>query len=1370
MRNLPEALNAPEVEGQAQEFWRNRNLPPSPAQRRDRGGPPVHLLVRPVAPAGPLRLEALQQTLVADVALRAYLLLERTASGPLLFTGDSAAEQRSTTLRELAQSGIWFGQGASETLRRSDLDVAVAQMVSRLAETSVLVARDAPVRWCPRCRQPRGPGSLAYVDEQGTAYLVRFPLKDVASSVSALVWTDALWKLLGTNAVLLNPESAYVVARYRRSGVEERILVSKSSLGRLREWFPDCEVEVLEERSGAAWKEFAYRHPLGTEYPALQLLPPPSGLLHPSTEVGDSGTGLVPLTPAHGASDAQIAQSLGIPGWPVISADGLTERELAHKYHGLPLETAQAFILRDLQDGGAIFAQLGVRHGVPRCGSCGSPLFWRPGRAWLLEPDRIDAERLAVFGRLLPREPVPLPSERVPWPVSETEITPDVSAPLLAECTLCSRLAPPTTGSGCPCGGQRVEVRRRLLPGFSEVLYAWARLGPFPTGEGVWLIVPERRRGPSLLAHLVALFAISARPAEIRLSVVPTLPEPRGALSAATKVPVDAIRTALIRAGSRGSHSTPLEDLQSDEARHLRKFWELAARLTAAMVRDDFVPEGGGIAAERTALLDEDRALVSRFERMRIDVLAGLAAGRFAEALSRIHQFVDGDVRREYLALVRARLDEPNLTVSKTALYRVWAHVLSGLAELWAPFAPHVMETIYRTFREPTRSLFESSFLPVQQSLVDPAAEKLVDALFAIQTPIEGIRRSLGLPIGFRWRRLLLSTRDEETADQLRAASAAVQRLIRADAIEIASPAHPREGREILVQPVLPEIQRIYRSAAARVARLITQTPGRRVREGLANQSLSVVVDGQLVKITSQMVELSDSLPAGTIVLPWAGGEIYLELSGESPPDLGDLAIGLSPEAYRLVRTLRHRLARRPSGSSVREAWVEISGPVADELRGRLQPIAQALGLERIEVVSTGIQFLPGETTWGRIPRGVRWRIWLPGAPNPRRVLKSRGRRATPVPSPSVGESTGPPAVDYLSDAVRARETAVRLTLEQLDSVVGVPILGPSKLAAAWEAGYHSFEEVSHAPFEGLAAVPGFGPYVAREVLRHFGAVVPDRIWSPHRPVPEDAVPAPVRQASPTTDGGADRDDERGPPPEVVVPVLSEPASVPPAEGGSGQSAIPAERAPGPHEPAPPSATDPRPQKRDVVSALGTPVGGVAVPLLPLESVPELPKVGSEAPPIPEVSRPGVSIYLEDASERAWSEFLSITDSGIRGLCLTREFPDRLRPRIGSRDVSIVWLSNVGRQNTVRPSDLPLLLTMIHSALDEGQVEAVLLEGLEYLVTVNSLPPVMELLNSVQQLAEGRHAQVWVPVDPRLLTPTEVEALRLTFPLSSGSS
>jgi hypothetical protein len=139
---------------------------------------------------------------------------------------------------------------------------------------------------------------------------------------------------------------------------------------------------------------------------------------------------------------------------------------------------------------------------------------------------------------------------------------------------------------------------------------------------------------------------------------------------------------------------------------------------------------------------------------------------------------------------------------------------------------------------------------------------------------------------------------------------------------------------------------------------------------------------------------------------------------------------------------------------------------------------------------------------------------------------------------------------------------------------------------------------------------------------------------------------------------------------------------------------------------------------------------------------------------------------VEDTTDAAWGRFLDAVSDGRRGLCVTREFPDRLRRRIGSRDITVIWLSNVGRQNSVRPSDVAALETLFASALGEGHVTAVLLEGFEYLVTVNTLAPVLKLLRELHARAQASGTAVWVPVNPRLLTQGEVEMLKNAFPVA----
>jgi hypothetical protein len=1351
VRALAPSLDPPALENEARQLWSGRGLPPGPDDRPDRGGPPTHLSIGGIPAVGEIPLPLLQRGLLADVATRAQLLLERTAAGPLLFGTQPGEGVPSTASAQAEGLGLWFGRGAMEPLVRPELTPTVTAMLGRLAETNVLVVREGPLRWCPRCRQPKGPANLVYVDEEGPAYLVRFTLRDTDPPVNALVWTDSAWKLLGTTAILLNPTLSYVLAKFTRRGAEERVLTSKSSLERLRAWFPDAEVEVLEEHPGTTWDGRAYVHPLSSEYPPLYSLLSPGGLIHLSPEVGDSGTGIVTLTPAHGASDARIAESLEIPGWPVVSATGMLEGQSAHKYQGLPVDTAEAFILRDLNDSAQIFAQLRVRHGVPRCGDCGNGLLWRPGRAWRLEPDRIDAETLSLFKQLLPGDPLPIASEVVPWPATDTRTTQDPAFPALQECMNCSRLAPAGTGPTCSCGGVRTEVRRPLLPVISESLYRWARMNPFPTDNGVGLFLPEQRRGPLLLTHLVGQFAASARPADTRLTLVPTGSVDEQSTRIDPTTPIDAVRCALVRMATRPRAASPLAAVVAEELCHLRRFWRVAHQLSEALIRDSLPPGDQSLARVRESLPEEDRAFVSRFERFRSDALAGLAAARFSQTLNRITRFAGQELREKYLLIARSRLTEAGQSTGKTAAHRVLMYVVTGLAELWAPFAPFTMEAIDRTFRDDARSLFESPFAPVQQSLVDPASEKLLDRVAPIALAVERARRRLSLPHSVRWAGVVVNARDEAVAAELRALLPVLTRVLPAETIEITSPAQPWEGRVIRAEPNMAELQRVYRAAAGRIATVISQMPGKRVKEGLKNQTLSVVLGGNSVQLLPSMVELIDALPPGMMILPAPQGELYLKLPAGTAPGAPDLMLGLGPDAYRVVRSIRRRLAKAPAGSNITEVFIEAPPALEEELRSHAVAIAQLLGVSRIEATTSGTRFIPGETTRGRTAVGTRWRVWVPGLPRPasrRKVRASRrlGRRGRQAVRFEPVEDAGK---DYLSDEVRNRETALQATLEQLDTVVGVPYLGLTKLGAAWDAGFPDFESLAHAPYDRLTVVPGFGPYVAREVIRHFGGAVPDRIWVWPPPHVEPPEPEPAPEPPAEVEGAAAEVA-----PEALAP---EPVSPPVSDAGASLS--------------PPASPKPAPR------AVLPPAAPVSPPIAPVPPRPQAaplppwrPPVSVEAPaaePAPGPSlHQGIELLVEDTTDTAWARFLDAVSIGRRGLCVTREFPDRLRRRIGTRDITVIWLSNVGRQNSVRPSDVAALETLFVSALGEGHVTAVLLEGFEYLVTVNTLAPVLKLLRELHARAEAAGTAVWVPVNPRLLTPGEVEMLKAAFPVS----
>ncbi len=550
MERLAERYDPVEIESVSRAFWQER------ARRRDadpgarRTGRPIRQFLGTLAPAESVA-SMLQRSVVADAEARFLRLCGRRVEPSLRVRVPWLGPGPEESVARLVRAGVGAPSPDPDGLaeRRQ-------WMLGRLADGRVLVARDLPLRVCPRCESPRTPETIVYESAPGHAYLVRFPLPDAGEPTSLLVWTDEVWKLLGTVALLVNPETPYVVARYTRRGATERVIVSRSALARLSEWLPGSEVEVLEEKLGADLAGTAYRHPLTLEYPPLADPISPAGTVVASNDVSDTGSGIVTLTPAHGAGDAAVARAHRMEGPAVVGSDGRIESAKSHKYAGLELDHAEAFILRDLAEGGSLFAELVVRRGVPHCGVCGSPLRWVPGRAWCLEPGRLTAESLGQFARLLPDDTVPLTNEVVPWTVSGSTTSVQPADPLLSECSQCERLSTAATGERCACGGAFVGVRRMLLPAFREAIDTWASARDLDASDPVRLYLLGRRRTPALLHHLAAREALDAPPTDLRLITLPTLPP--GDLDPAYGQ--DALRAALLRTSAPPGASRPSRD------------------------------------------------------------------------------------------------------------------------------------------------------------------------------------------------------------------------------------------------------------------------------------------------------------------------------------------------------------------------------------------------------------------------------------------------------------------------------------------------------------------------------------------------------------------------------------------------------------------------------------------------------------------------------------------------------------------------------------------------------------------------------------------------------------------------------------------
>src|SRR2546426_1141209 len=116
----------------------------------------------------------------------------------------------------------------------------------------------------------------------------------------------------------------------------------------------------------------------------------------------------------------------------------------------------------------------------------------------------------------------------------------------------------------------------------------------------------------------------------------------------------------------------------------------------------------------------------------------------------------------------------------------------------------------------------------------------------------------------------------------------------------------------------------------------------------------------------------------------------------------------------------------------------------------------------------------------------------------------------------------------------------------------------------------------------------------------------------------------------------------------------------------------------------------------------------------------------------------------------AYRLFLIAHNTGKKGMIITRLFPQKVRERFGLKDLPIVWLSNVGKEDSVRPKDLEKLSLAAEQFLSREK-GVVLLDAIEYLVTNNNFLTVLRLVQSIRDQVAVNNGVLLLSVNPSTL-------------------
>lgn len=139
----------------------------------------------------------------------------------------------------------------------------------------------------------------------------------------------------------------------------------------------------------------------------------------------------------------------------------------------------------------------------------------------------------------------------------------------------------------------------------------------------------------------------------------------------------------------------------------------------------------------------------------------------------------------------------------------------------------------------------------------------------------------------------------------------------------------------------------------------------------------------------------------------------------------------------------------------------------------------------------------------------------------------------------------------------------------------------------------------------------------------------------------------------------------------------------------------------------------------------------------------------------------GCSYLLETEDPSiAYNIFMDQISHGRPGMCIMREYPEKLKSRYDLGDSSILWLSYDRDIDYARePTNIPLIYSEVKNFLDSVDNGVVLLSGIEYMVSQSTFTKVLKFVQLLNENVAVRNSLLLVPVSPQALTQRDVKML-----------
>lgn len=1239
----------------------------------------------------------------------------------------------------------------------------------QLHEKDLLEKKRTLLPWCPKCQS-----SLSQMDrllslKLKKEYIIGLPAEK-GTGRNFLIHLSDLWKLLDTVGLAVHPDRDYCVVEYKGKKGPSRSLLLKENVKVIMDKIGIDDYTVVNTIPGKKLDGIEYINPFDYLLDSIGMTGERG--MHrviASENTPRSATGLYPLVPDTDAKSTDIVNEKGLPHVRLIKESGeLLDDDSLGRFAGINVEDASFKVLRILKLNYHILGEIEKRSRSEFCIHCGSDFEHQENEEWFIKASSMRKRLKNLFAKVKPVPKGMGTSRTTNW-VSGTEDwfisrRDGWGMPIPIWKCECGEIFIPETIDELAKAANRAGAESRTMNMLKDIrimrvncskcddemswegkmfnsltlaaLSPWAQLGYPNKYQEVWwpgdIMFGSFTDEDGLFnAHLSIASDLFEEPPVKKLAGYGHIDLAQGDMVSLLKSSgEDPFRVSMVADRPMWKdHEISTEDLR-EPRKGLKVLWNIFQIYLTESKRCDFNPDEAHLEFLREYMCVEDKWLLSRLERLNMDVKESYQKLRFDSVVDQIEKFIVDDIAQWYIGLARKRLEEGSQRDTLCVL-KILHQSLVMTSKMLAPIAPYISEKMYLKLEGEKSSVFMCEWPVTNRIFIDEILEKDMKEVQEITEGILEEKRKIGMTEKWPLKRIVVDANDLNIITLMEQYGDIIKDKAFVETIELVRPGEEWEEMILTVHPNYNAIGKSYRQWVSRIALMLEKRPAKDIKVGIEKGEYKLGIEGGIVDIQPNMVTFEKELPEGFSALETEHGGIYLD--SHIITEIWEKEV-LNEIILRL-KSMRNDLDLDKEDEM--EIFVNSSDRIMKIVEINLEKIKDALNARSIHF---------GEEDMDAVEYLVEWDLTghimeLPEEPEDHETEEDEM------------------IVDLgLIPLYRAKMISIYEAIQGMSKELAERL---------YEAGYTSLQRLEAATAEEISSLDDFKRSLARRIVQTVKLGGGETYL----------------EAEDRGEAGRVIDEERNK--QRLVKTLQQVDGIGPARAkaiyGSGYRSYTDFFEADIHDLTEISHVN-ESHAVDILDAIREEYGDIEekpeeeqfieeeieVEITEEDLVEKEPDVfGDETEIITETTEEetlpsGISrsttYLIEDEGDKAIELYQEILEAGLKGLLVTRQFPKKVKKKYGFKNVTMIWLSNVDRANAVRPKNLEKFSLNIERFLSEEQ-GVILLNGIEYLITNNDFRTVLHLIQSLKDQVAIKESILLIPISEKTLDRHEIDML-----------